>query len=209
MQLAGKTNPARMLAELSNTIGNAAKNKAVFIPATAALAGGASLAGNALNSEENPKPTNRVIAEALASAAGGALGAVGMNALANARRRNMRDNIGIEKRFIKEESRNVGEPNIPSWIADARLTHLLDAKQNLANMQEGRTIANSINAIGVPLGMAAAANIAGLASGAAMNAAGVPQRQEAQASQNVQEYLAGLQMENAMMQSGGTMPMYS
>jgi hypothetical protein len=210
IKLAGKSNPARILSELSNTIENVAKNKAVFIPATAALAGGASLAGNALNSEEDPKPTQRVIAEALASAAGGALGAVGMNALANAGRAKakLREDIGVEKNFIREEAKKVGEPNISPQLADARMARLLEAKQNLANLREGRTIANAANAIGVPLGMAGAATIGGLAVGGAMNVAGVPQMQEvkpALASDSVQQYLAGLQMENAMMQSGGAM----
>jgi hypothetical protein len=210
MRIAGKTNPERVLRQIGKTIGQGVDSPAVFIPTTAALTGGASLAVNAMNAGSDPKPTERVIAEAALTGLAGAAGAYGAGRLGNMYRNGLTDFVKNQKSGIGlEKARYSAELNPTQNLTDKVNARINARKQLIAESLDYMPFVQNATAVGVPLAGMASAGIGGLVAGGTMNVIGVPQRQEAQASQNVQEYLAGLQMENATMQSGGTMPMYS
>lgn len=148
--------------------------------ATAALSGGLSVAGNGLTNQINEKGAARTITEAL--------GAAGLGALAGAGTRALRQKISSPLNEIKAKGYIIDTGNYVAPV-DKKL---IDSAFNLNRIGTGALGAGAVTVAG---------GMGGMLGGGIANAVGVPQSEPelpmavrpALASQNVQQYLAGLQ----------------
>lgn len=154
------------------------------ISATAALAGGLSVAGNTLTGQADDKGLPRVATEML--------GAAGLGAIAGAGARNIRQGMSAPLNKIQAQGNFVDLPfTNTTVVVDPRLT-----KAGLKTIDVGSKAlgAGAVTALG---------GLGGMIGGGLANVAGLPQTQPepelpmavrpALASQNVQQYLASLQ----------------
>jgi len=142
--------------------------------AAAGLGAGASVAGNILFGQGDKDP-NRIALEALGAAGAGGLAGLAVGKAVRPAISNMIDN-GVDVMSRRRA--------IP--------TNIEEIAKGAKDFYTNTTAVNAALAAG---------GLGGMIGGGVANVMGVPVRQPAQASQNVQEYLAGLQMENAQNQS--------
>jgi hypothetical protein len=146
--------------------------------AAAALGAGGSVAGNIIFGQGDKDP-NRIALEAL-----GAAGAGGLAGLA-----------------VSKAVRPVIGDIIDNGVA--YMASRGPIPMNIEEMSKGiKNIYTNATAVSAAL---TAGGLGGMIGGGVANLAGIPLRQPAKTSENVKEYLAQLQMENDMMQSGEAM----
>lgn len=171
------------------------------------LTSGASVVGNMMSEEGREKPGGRIALEALGAGALGAGAGYGLSRLRDEVRNRGRQGVRLAKSSVKDEKtralldayNQTKDPQFAQRIKNIFNNEIIN-DQNLIRDEMRNEIIPLTNAVGIAGGIIAG-GAGGLLGGGIANAVGIPQSEPelpmavrpALASQNVQQYLAGLQ----------------